>query len=107
MISWTPTTDKTNLEKLDSNDREHELEQKCDQDDVLDGGDRDNDSLDNSFESLGSIDGTQWPEHTQDPKDFENRYSSSTGAKDDGENDLENLELLRLRMAKDYRVDPR
>ena len=48
------------LEQLDADDGKHELEQECDQDNVADGLDGHDHALDDVFETLGTIDGTEW-----------------------------------------------
>jgi hypothetical protein len=44
----------TNLEKLDSNDGEEELQENCDNDDVSNRLHRDDQTLDNLLQTLGS-----------------------------------------------------
>ena len=47
------------LEQLDADDGEHELEQQGDEDNVADGLDGNDHTLDDMFETLGTIDGTE------------------------------------------------
>ena len=55
------------LDHLNTNDGEHELEQKRDEDDVADGLDGHDDALDHVFQTLGTIDGTEGPQDTEHP----------------------------------------
>lgn len=64
---------------LNTNDREHELKQQRDENDVADGLDGHYDTLDHMFQTLGTIDGTEGPQDTEDPKNLDDGDSTRTG----------------------------
>lgn len=66
------------LEQLHSDDGEHEDQQQGDQHNVADSLDGHNDTLDDMFETLGTVDGTEGAEDTEYTEDFHHR--NSTGA---------------------------
>ena len=67
------------FEKLNSNHSEHELEEDCDHHDVLDGGHRHDDRLDDSLQSLGSLNCSKRSEDTTDAQNLQDGHCSSAG----------------------------
>ena len=70
---------------MDTDYAKHELQQKGDHHNVLDGGHGDNDGLYDSLEAFSSLDGAEGSEHSTDAEDLEHRDSTSAVTEDDGD----------------------
>ena len=51
---------------MNTDAREHKLQKQCDQHDVSNGFEGDNQTVDHMLQAFGSVDGTQWTQHSED-----------------------------------------
>lgn len=67
------------LKQLDADDGKHKLEKECDEDDVADGFDGYDHTLNDMFETLGTIDGTERTQDAKNTKNFDHRNCTGAG----------------------------
>ncbi len=58
---------------MDTNAREHEFQKQCDEDNVSNGLEGDNQTVDDMLETFGSVDGTQRTQHPEYTQHLEHR----------------------------------
>ena len=68
------------------------MKQHCDNDNVADGLDRDDQTLDDLLETLGSVDGTEGTENAEYTKDLEKPNAGAGKDGNEGDGDDDNVE---------------